>query len=47
MVNYLWAVSPSIIILIIIYLLDKFREPKGTVIASFLLGCGFVVILWF
>ena len=47
MMNYLWAVSPSIIILIIIYLLDKFREPKGTVIASFLLGCGFVVILWF
>lgn len=47
MVNYLWAVSPSIFILIIVYLIDKFREPKSTVVVSFLLGCGFVLILYF
>ena len=47
MLNYLWAVSPSIFIFVIVYLIDKFREPKSTVVVSFLLGCGFVLVLYF
>ena len=46
MINYLWAISPSILILVIIYLIDKFKEPKKIVFVTFLLGTGFTIVLW-
>jgi len=41
-----WAIMPSILLVIVIYLSDRFKEPIRHVIVAFLLGVGFVVALY-
>ena len=42
-----WAIVPSILLLIVIYLSDRFKEPIRHVIVAFFLGIGFVLALYF
>ena len=41
-----WAIMPSILLAIVIYLSDRFKEPIRHVIVAFLLGVGFVAGLY-
>ena len=41
-----WAIVPSILLVIVIYLSDRFKEPIRHVIVAFLLGVGFVAGLY-
>ena len=41
-----WAIMPSILLVFVIYLSDRFKEPIRHVVSAFLLGVGFVLFLY-